>query len=149
VSLRRACAPALVLVVAVSGCGGSGSMSDRALRSAAARACTVATQRLNSIPMPQVPSQGASFLRRGSAALRAELAELSAMHPSGDVATEFRKARDATGQELTVLQSSLKGVKAGNDPIVAFKTLQTQLAPLETRAGAAWRALGVPACADT
>jgi hypothetical protein len=40
-------------------------------------------------------------------------------------------------------------VKAGNDPIVAFKTLQTQLAPLETRARPAWRALGVPGCADT
>jgi hypothetical protein len=48
-----------------------------------------------------------------------------------------------------VLQSSLKGLKAGNDPIVAVKTLQTQLAPLEKQAGAAWRALGVPECADT
>jgi hypothetical protein len=105
VSLRRACAPALALALAASGCGGSGSMSDRALRTAATRACAVATQRLNSIPTPQVPSQGASFLRRGSAALRAELAMLSAMHPSGDLATDFRKARDATGQELAVLQS--------------------------------------------
>jgi hypothetical protein len=149
VSLRRACAPALVLALAASGCGGSSSMSDRAFRTAAARACTMATQRLNRIPTPQVPSQGASFLRRGSAALRAELAVLSGMHPGGELGTEFGTARDATGQELAVLESSLKGLKAGNDPIVAFKTLQTQLAPLEKRAGAAWRALGVPACADT
>jgi hypothetical protein len=48
-----------------------------------------------------------------------------------------------------VLQSSLKGLQAGNDPIVAVKTLQVQLAPLETKARAAWRALGVPGCADT
>ena len=148
--LRRACAPALVLALAAAGCGGSSSsLSAHALRTAAARVCSVATQRLNRIPTPHVPSQGASFLRRGIDALRPELVALSAMHPDGELGIHFRKARSATGQELTVLQSSLKGLKSGNDPIVAMKTLQTELAPLETQAGTAWRALGVPACADT
>ena len=68
------------------------------------------------------------------------------MHPGGrSWAVHFRTARTATEQELKALQSSLKGLKAGNDPIVAIKTLQTQLAPLEKQASAAWRALGVPA----
>jgi hypothetical protein len=124
-------------------------MSARQLRAGAARVCTVATQRLNSIPTPRVPSEGTAFLRRGIAALRPELAALSAMHPGGELGVHFRKARSATEQELTVLQSSLKGLKAGNDPIVAIKTLQAQLAPLETQARAAWRALGVAGCADT
>ncbi|MGH2892567.1 MAG: hypothetical protein ACRDPM_04760 [Solirubrobacteraceae bacterium] len=148
---RRACAPALVLVLvlAAAGCGGSSSVSARQLRSSATRVCTVAAQRLNSIPTPQVPAQGASFLRRGIAALRPELTALSAMHPSGDLGVHFRKALDATEQELKVLQSSLKGLKAGNDPIVAIKTLESQLAPLEKQASAAWRALGVAGCADT
>jgi hypothetical protein len=151
VSASRACAPALALALALAaaGCGGSSSTSARQLRTGAARVCAVATQRLNSIPTPQIPSEGASFLRRGIAALQPELAALSAMHPDGDVGVHFRKALNATEQELKVLQSSLKGVKAGNDPIVAIKTLQTQLAPLEKQASAAWRALGVPECADT
>lgn len=149
-SLRRACAPALVLALATAGCGGgSSSISAHALRTAAARVCTVATQRLNRISTPQVPSQGASFLRRGIAALRPELAALSTMHPRGELGDHFRTAQNATEQELKVLRSSLKGLQAGNDPIVAFKTLQTQLAPLERQAEAAWRALGVPACAAT
>jgi hypothetical protein len=150
VSPRRACAPALVLALAATGCGGgSSSMSAHALRTAAARVCVVATQRLNRIPTPQVPSQGESFLRRGIAALSSELAALSAMHPGGELGVRFANARNATEQELTALQSSRKGLKAGNDPIVAFKTLQTQLAPLAKQAGAAWRSLGLPACADT
>jgi hypothetical protein len=149
VSARRACAPVLALALAAAGCGGSSSMSGRQLRADASRVCTVAAKNLNRIPTPQVPSDGAAFLRGGIAALEGELAALSAMHPGGELGGHFRAARTATEQELTVLQSSLKGLKAGNDPIVAVKTLQAQLAPVEKRAGAAWRALGVPECADT
>lgn len=146
---RGACAPALILALVAVGCGGSSAVVAPQLRARAASVCTVATQRLNRIPTPQVPSEGSAFLRRGIAALRPELATLSAMHPGGDLGAHFDAARKATAQELDVLQSSLKGLTAGNDPIVAVKTLQTQLAPLEKQARAAWRALGVPDCADT
>ena len=146
---RRACAPMLALALAAAGCGGSSSMSTRQLRTDAGRVCTVATQRLNAIPTPQVPSEGSSFLRRGIAALKPEIGALAALHPTGEMATHLQRAQAATEQELKVLQSTLKGLTAGNDPIVAFKTLETELAPLEKQAGAAWRALGVPACAGT
>jgi hypothetical protein len=153
VSARRARAPALVsalvLALAAAGCGGSGNTSAGQLRDAAGHACAAATQRLNAIPTPQVPSQGASFLRQGIAALQPELSTFSALHPGSDQRAQFRAARGATEDELKVLQSSLKGVKAGNDPIVVIKTLQAQLAPLEKRAKAAWQALGIPACATT
>jgi hypothetical protein len=148
-SARRVCALVVVLALMVAGCGGSSSMGARQLRARAVSVCRVATERLNRVPTPRVPSQGAAFLRGGIAALRPELAVLSAMHPGGELGGHFDTARKATEQELQVLQSSLKGLKAGNDPIVAVKTLQTQLAPLEKRANAAWRALGVPECADT
>jgi hypothetical protein len=150
VSGRWACAPVVALALAAAaGCGGSSDLSAHQLRDGAGRVCTATAQRLNAIPTPQIPSQGASFLRRGIAALQPELTALSAMHPGGDLGVHFRKARDATEHELTVLQSSLKGLKAGNDPIVATKTLQAQLAPLERHAKAAWQALRIPACADT
>jgi hypothetical protein len=147
VSARRACAPVLALALAAAGCGGSSSMSARQLRTDAGRVCVVATQRLNSIPTPQVPSEGSSFLRRGIGALKPEITALAALHPTGEMATHLHRAQAATEQELKMLQSTLKGLKAGNDPIVAFKTLQTQLAPLEKEAGAAWQALKIPACA--
>ncbi len=145
-SLRWACAPALVLALAAAGCGGSSSVSARQLRTAAARVCTAATQHLNDIPTPQLPSGGTAFLRRGVSALRPELTALSTMHPTGALGGDYRNALNATEQELKALQSALDGLKAGNDPIVAMKTLQTQLAPLERQASAAWRAVGVPAC---
>jgi len=149
VNRRRACLPALALVLVVAGCGGSSDTSARQLRNGAGHACTVAAQRLNAIPTPQVPSQGASFLRGGIAALQSEITELSSMHPGGTAGVHFRAARTATEHEVKALQSSLKGLKAGNDPIVAIKTLQTQLAPLEKEAKVAWQALSIPACAKT
>src|SRR6202000_308755 len=107
----------LVLAVApeVAGCGGSADVSARQVRSRAANVCSVAAQQLNAIPTPQVPSQGMSFLRRGIAALAREVTALSSMQPGGPVGVHFRAARTATEQELKVLQSSLKGLKAGND----------------------------------
>ncbi len=140
---------ALALALALAGCGGSASLSETQLRTKASKACTVANQRLNLIATPQVPSQGAAFLRSGVAALSPEVTALAVLHPTGEMGTQFDTARTATRKELAALQSTLKGLKAGNDPIVAIKTLQTQLAPLEKQATAAWRALKINACAGT
>ncbi|MGZ4166947.1 MAG: hypothetical protein ACXVR1_12740 [Solirubrobacteraceae bacterium] len=148
---RRAWAPALALALALAtaGCGGSSSMSARQLRTKATRACTVATQRLDRIPTPKVPSEGAAFLRRGISALAPELAALALLHPDGQLGEQFSRARATTERELKALQFSLKGLRTGNDPVVAIKTLQAQLIGLEKRASAAWLALNIPACVDT
>jgi hypothetical protein len=109
----------------------------------------VAAQRLAAVPTPRLPSDGAAFLHGGIAALQSELAALAALHPEGELGKQFDRARKATQQELSTLRSALKGLKAGNDPTVALKTLQAQLLPLEKRATAAWLALKIPACVDT
>lgn len=148
---RRAGAPALALALALAagGCGGSSSMSAHQLRAGATQACTVATQQLSAVPTPRLPSEGAAFVRGGIAALRAELTALGALHPDGELGRQFHRARRATQRELVTLQSTLKGLRAGNDPIVAIKTLQAQLLPIEKEATAAWLALRIPACVDT
>jgi hypothetical protein len=148
VTPRRAWASALA-ALAAAGCGGSSSLSAQQLQTGATQACTTATQRLDAIPNPKLPSEGAAFLRRGVAALRPELTALAALHPDGTLGEQFSRARTATEQELAALESSLKGLKAGNDAAVAIKTLQAQLVPLERRATAAWLALKIPACVDT
>jgi hypothetical protein len=149
VRARRGWAPALALALTVAGCGGSSGMSARQLRAGATRACTAATQRLSAVPTPKLPSDGAAFLRGGIAALKPELAALATLHPDGELGKQFDRAQDATRHELAALRSSLKGLKAGNDPTVAIKTLQAQLLPLERQATSAWLALKIPACVDT
>jgi cytochrome c556 len=146
---RRAWAPALALVLTLAGCGGATSMSAHQLRADATRACAVATQRLDAVSTPKLPSDAAAFLRGGIAALQPELEGLAALHPDGELGKQLERARSATQQELAALQSSLKGLRTGNDPIVAIKTLQAQLLPLEKRATAAWLSLNIPACVDT
>lgn len=139
---------ALAVTVVVAGCG-STSLSAQQLDAAAQRACLKATRTLDAIPTPQLPTGGAEFLRRGITAFTPEVAALRRLHPSGALGTSYTRAVDATGKELAALESSLKGLKAGNDPVVAIKTLQQQLIGLEQQASAAWAAVGVPSCTAT
>jgi hypothetical protein len=148
VTRRAALALVLLAMTCLAGCGSS-SMSAVQLRTAATRLCTAAGRRLNQIRTPALPAQGAAFLSRGIATLRPELARLAGLRAPGELAGDFNRARAATEQMLHLLQSTLKGLKAGNDPVVAIKTLQQELIPLEQRGTAAWRAAQIPACAVT
>ncbi|MGI8715148.1 MAG: hypothetical protein ACR2NR_18590 [Solirubrobacteraceae bacterium] len=135
----------LLIVVVIAGCGAN-SLSAGQLRTRATRICTLAQRRTARIATPALPSQGARFLGGGVAALAPELTALRRLRAPTDLAAHYRTALTATAQELAALRSSLKGLKAGNDPVVAIKTLQTQLTPLEARAAGAWGALDLPAC---
>ncbi|HWE07739.1 MAG TPA: hypothetical protein VG325_00190 [Solirubrobacteraceae bacterium] len=139
---------AATVAVAVSGCGSS-SVSALQLRTGAQRACAAAALRLGRIQAPQQPGGGEAFVSQGIAALAPELTALKRLSPTPQLAASYRRARSATEQVLSALRSTLKGLKAGNDPVVAIKTLQQELLPLEGRAQAAWHAVGVPACAGT
>jgi hypothetical protein len=138
-------AAALLAAVLLAGCG-STALTDSQLRSRAGRICTLATQRTDGIATPRMPTQEASFVSRGIAAMTPEVTALRRLRAPGDMADDYRDAVEATGAELTALRSTLKGLRAGNDPVVAIKTLQQQLAPAEFKAGIAWSALELPAC---
>lgn len=153
---RRDCAAlatTAAVAIALSGCGGSGSgsgsMSAAQVRSAALRACTNAARRLSRIPAPRTPSATEAFLRRGVSVLEPELTALDRLSPGPNLAPHYQRARTATHREVDALRSTITGLKAGNDPTVAIKTLQQKLRPLERRAYVAWHAVGVPACADS
>lgn len=147
-TVRRTAAPAVALALALAGCATSSLSADQ-LRAGARPACAAARARLSRIATPAQPSAGTPFLGRGIAALGPELTALDRLHPSGALGADYHTAVTATGQELAALKSTLNGLKAGNDPVVAIKTLQQQLAPLELRAAAAWARLGIPSCAVT
>ncbi len=137
---------AVLLAAAVLGGCGSTALTDTQLRSRAGRICALATRRTNRIATPTMPTQEASFINRGIAALAPEVTALRRLRAPGDIADDYGDVVEATAAELTALRSTLKGLKAGNDPVVAIKTLQQQLAPAEFKAGIAWSALGLPAC---
>jgi hypothetical protein len=133
------------LVLGLIGCGSS-SLSDPQLRTRAARICTAARGATNRIPTPDLPSQGAPFLSRGIAALAPELAALGKLHPGGTASKIYADALANSRLELQALRFTLRGLRAGNDPVVAIKTLQQRLAPLESAADDAWGSLGIEAC---
>jgi hypothetical protein len=138
-------AGALLAAVLVAGCGSS-TLSGSQLRRRAGQVCTLATQRTDRIRTPTLATQEAAFLSRGIAALAPELTGLRRLHAPGDMADDYRDAVAATASELAKLRSTLKGLRAGNDPVVAIKTLEQQLAPPEARARSAWTTLELPAC---
>jgi hypothetical protein len=137
----------LMAGVLVTGCG-SHTLSDRQLRTRATRICKLATRRTDRITTPMAPAQGAEFLSHGIAALTPELTALQRLSAPEDMSGDYRDAVDATGAELTALRSTLKGLRAGNDPVVAIKTLQQELTPAEAKASRAWTTLELPACRD-
>lgn len=137
----------LAATLGAAGCG-SGGDSAAGLRQDARRACTAAAVHLRAIGTPQMPDQGGPFLRQGVAALGPELAALRRLRPQADLAATYGRARQAGARELALLKATVKDLKSGDDPVVAFKTLQHHLAPVEREARAAWASLEVPACGD-
>jgi hypothetical protein len=138
-------AAALLGAVPLAGCGSS-TLTDSQLRSRAGRICKLAVRRSDRIGTPARPSQEAAFLSRGIAAMVPELTGLRRLRAPSDMADDYRDAVEALGSELAALRSTLNGLRAGNDPVVAIKTLQQQLAPIEVRAGSAWTTLELPVC---
>jgi hypothetical protein len=143
---RLALAATLTSALALAGCGSS-ALSAPQLRARAGRICSAARVATNRIPTPDTPSAGAPFLSRGISALAPELKALKRLQPGGDAATNYAGAVADGRQELQALRFTIRGLRAGNDPVVAIKTLQQRLAPLESRADDAWGSLGIEACA--
>ena len=128
------------VVLMVAGCGAG--LTAAQVRNRATQACDWAADRSASIRLPGTPSGGQRFLVQGIAVLANETGALRSLGDHGPI----HAAVSAMTAELAALRSSRQGLRAGNDPVVAFKTLQQELAGLEQRANTAWRTLRVPAC---
>jgi hypothetical protein len=137
----RRWAGGLLAALTLASCGSTG-LSAGQLRASANLVCGAATRRAATIALPEVPSAGRRFLSRGIAVLAPEVTELRELKATGT----FRNAVTATSAELAALRFTLKGLRAGNDAVVAIKTLQQELLPLETKANRAWQTLGIRAC---
>ncbi len=143
----RMAAPITVALAAVTfaGCG-SNELSDKQLRTRASTVCRTTARQTNRIPTPSGPDGGAAFLRRGAVLLKPEVTRLGALRPPSDLAEVYRNSVRAMGDEVSELELTARRLRGGLDPVVAIKTLQEQLGPLESTADGGWRALDVPAC---
>ncbi len=139
--IGRRVALSLAAVIVLAACG-TNKLTPTQIRRQATRICTLAAQRTAAIAVPERPSGGQRFLGLGIAGLAPEVRQLRALGRNATLDT----AVTAMDGELAALRSSLTGLRAGNDPVVAIKTLQQELEPLERRANAAWRTLRTPAC---
>ena len=129
----------------LAGCGSS-TLSSGQLRSRAARICTSAQQRSESIPTPSEPGRASRFLRRGVAALAPQVTALHKLKPPSDLADDYDSAVNASDRELSLMRSSLRALHGGEDPVTAIKALQRRIDPAEEATAGAWHAVGVPAC---
>jgi hypothetical protein len=143
--MRPAAVLAAMLALSLAGCGGS-SLSSTQLRNAAGRICDAAADKADALATPRSPKDAGRYLRGGVAALNPELKALRTLDPPGDLSDQYRVAVDATAAEVRELRSAVKGLRAGNDPVVEFKTLQQKLAALEARADSAWESLDIRGC---
>ena len=145
---RASAAAALACSALLLGGCGSSSLSDKQLRRKAGRICVTAQRASASIAAPTDPAKGQRFLQHGVAVLAPQVTALHALRPSDDLQEQYTAAMRATDRELTLLRRALHGLQAGNDPVIAVKTLQDELGPAEDAAARAWHEVEVPACAS-
>jgi hypothetical protein len=136
---------AATVVLGLAGCGSS-PLTTSALRTRATRVCGLASARADRIATPTLPGQGVTFLRRGIAVLQPELNALLKLRPGGQAAGVYATALRAFRRELAIVKVAAESLRHDADPVLAVKTLQRQLAPIEADANAAWDRLEIPAC---
>jgi hypothetical protein len=146
--MRRAVVLPGLLLLALMGCGGSGSsgLSARDLRTQATRLCTIARKQTDRIAAPSSPAGAAAFLNQGLAVLQPELKALRQLHPSGDLGQVYKTAITAFAQKVDAVRTAATALAGNGDPVTTMKSLEQQLAPLEEEENGAWQALEIPAC---
>jgi hypothetical protein len=131
-------------ILVVSACGSGLSLVE--LRDQATAVCERGNQQIQAIGAPTSESGARAFLAKGGSALASELDGLKSLGASGDAGRRFGKAESAVSGELAALRDAVKQLGAGHPVAPVLSSLQQRLAPLESQADAAWRALGIPAC---
>jgi hypothetical protein len=142
----RSLATLAATAIVAAGCGSAPPPPLVQLRAQGARICGGASGRLGRIPTPRTEVGGETFLTRAIAVLGPELRELRKLSAPGDGADVYRAALAATAGELKALKGAVRALDRQQDPVIAFRTLQQRLGPLERQADGAWQALQIPAC---
>jgi hypothetical protein len=145
---RTATGAVVLSALLLAGCGAT-PLSVKALISRATVVCDRATVRTNLIPTPTIPAGGKRFLSHGAASLQTELTTLRRLRPPASESKSYETALAALGQIVAELNSAVRALAHGGDPIDTIEAVQRRLAPVEVRESQAWRALDVPACAVT
>lgn len=131
----------------IAGCGG-GLASPVALRRQATDICKD-TSSVSPPANPTAIDQLTAFLSRGRASLSNEVGRLGRLPASsGEVKAVYRAALGAMAAQAHALRAAAAAIQRGEDPALAFRALEQQLAPLEKQADNAWLALQIPACLE-
>jgi hypothetical protein len=134
--------------LAAAGCGSTATPSLIQLRTQATRICSTASRQIGRIATPPSGAAGEVFLDRGIAVLAPEHQALQRLGAPSEAADVYRTALGALGRELSAMRDATHALDRQENPVIAFKTLQHRLAPLETQADDAWQALQIPTCAS-
>ena len=134
----------LISAILLTGCGGGSSSASSHLKTRATRICTAANRRLQRV----APRKGgyATFLQEGLAVLQPELQRLESLHADTGSQTVYAGALNVLGREIAAVKRARSALNHHQDPALAFAALERRLAPLESQANGAWRALQIPAC---
>jgi hypothetical protein len=137
---------AVAAAIAAGGCGGAPPPSLIALRTQATGICSGVSRQIGRIATPRSEAGGEAFLRRGIAVLAPERRQLRSLAAPSEAADVYKAGVRALSGELAALGEATHALAKQQDPVIAFRTLQRRLTPLENQANDAWQALQIPAC---
>jgi hypothetical protein len=138
----------ILLAALAAGCGGSSTLSSNELLARATRVCRLAAAQTARIPTPSTPDGTTLYLQRGIAVMKPELDQLRSLRPPDDVADVYRVSMTTFARKLSYLSDTVHDLAGGEDPVIAMRTLQKYLAPVESQEDGAWQALQIPACVN-
>jgi hypothetical protein len=144
----RLVAPAtlpVLVVLLIAGCG-SQPLSSSQLATQATQVCRLAAQQTDRIPTPSSPEASALYLKRGLAVMTPELEQLRRLKPPDDVADVYRVSITSFEKKVSYLRDTVHDLGKGEDPVIAMRTLQQDLAPIEKQEDGAWQTLQITAC---
>jgi hypothetical protein len=147
--VRSPLAAAVLVAVALAGCGGKQALTTPVLRDRAADICQAATKLQLALPLPAKPQATLGFLRTGILVLEREYTQLHRLDAGGKAAAAFHRALTGLQAELAALRTSAADLSHGGDPLSSFKALQSRLSPLEDSVNKTWEQLEIPACRST
>jgi hypothetical protein len=159
----------LVLLGLLAGCGGGGGSSapTTAASTAAATAstatspggaaatayrargdavCAAAARALARIPQPRTAAQIEPFLTRSLAAIDPALARLRALRPPPELRAGHLRYVRLQAQQRAALTTLVAGIRAGADPVTAFRRAAPGIARRAALINAQARALGFTVC---
>lgn len=139
---------ALAAVLTLALAGTALAATPAQYRSQANAICKATSAKINKIPEPPSVKELGSFLKAALPYFRAQHAALGKLSPAPSQKVQAAKALASEKAQIDGIAAWVKELEAGANPKTSYAKWDKRLSPVSDAEDAAWKKLGITACAD-